>query len=165
MVLGVLGAMISIAAAVGYAVSYWASRPSRHLRCLLWAGGCIVVPAPSPASATDPSQPAAATPEASAWLVDQGTGHRHPLFVGDTRIGRRHSGNDIVLDHPSVSRVDGPYPERIAASSPFLIEALAAAPLSTIVACASQLFSIMATFITWARSADLRLLSGIGSQP
>lgn len=103
MVLGVLGTMISIAAAVGYAVSYWGVKtqpPSAPP-----PAGPVVVPPPRPPQ-PPPSRPGPQPrrQEAPAWLVDESTGHRHPLFVGDTRIGRRHSGNDIVLDHSSVSR-------------------------------------------------------------
>lgn len=106
LVVGVLGATISVAAAVGYGVTYWGYKPQSKQS----APPPVVIPAPPPpqpaprpAPAAPVARPKPQRPQAGAWLVDAG-GRQHPLYKGDTRIGRSAHGNDVVLDDLSVSR-------------------------------------------------------------
>lgn len=111
LVVGVLGTVLSIAAAVGYAVTYWGVTPEPEKPH--YAAAPQAPPAqPAPRPAPRPAQPAPQAPpppanvrrdEAGAWLVDD-NGRQYSLFVGDTRIGRRSQSNDIVLEDPTVSR-------------------------------------------------------------
>ncbi len=101
LVIGVLGAVIAIASAVGYAVTYWGVQPEPEPKP---APPLPVTPAPAPGPRPTPKpRPAPRRDTAGAWLVDD-DGHQHALYVGDTRIGRRSQGNDIVLPHPTVAR-------------------------------------------------------------
>jgi hypothetical protein len=105
LVLGVLGAIISIASAVGYAVSYWGVTPAPPRPVIQQAP--VVAPPPvsgsRPTSAPRVVPPRPARETLSAWLYDESTSRQHPLYVGDTRIGRSPD-QDIVLDHSTVSR-------------------------------------------------------------
>lgn len=107
MVVGILGTMISIAAAVGYAITYWDVQPQPQTPASP-SGQQVVEPPPAQPQRVireeSPASPQSRRQPANAWLVDAQSGDRHSLYVGDTRIGRRRSGNDIVLDNPSVSR-------------------------------------------------------------
>ncbi|HHB90575.1 MAG TPA: FHA domain-containing protein [Anaerolineae bacterium] len=102
LVLGVLGATISVAAAIGYAVTYWGYTPSPE-PVAAPPPPSAPMPNPQPAPVSPVAPPKPQRPLAGAWLVDD-KGHRYNLYRGDTRIGRRTQGNDIVLNDLSVSR-------------------------------------------------------------
>lgn len=105
LVVGVLGVMISIASAIGYAVSYWGVTPSP-------VEESPVIPPPVTPPSPSYEQPTQVHPRpvrprrevAPAWLLEEGTGRQYQLYRGDTRIGRKKGLNDIVLDNPTVSR-------------------------------------------------------------
>ncbi len=104
LVMGVLGATIAVAAAVGYAVTYWGYKPQPKVEAPVVVPPVAAPPAaPAPAPPTSVEPPKPQRPLAGAWLVDE-RGRRHNIYKGDTRIGRRTQGNDIVLSDPSVSR-------------------------------------------------------------
>ena len=106
LVLGVLGATISVAAAIGYAVTYWGYKPQPKQPApppVIVAPPRPAAPPPSPVPSAPVEPPKPQRPKADAWLVDA-NGHQHQLLQGDTRIGRSTRGNDIVLSDPSVSR-------------------------------------------------------------
>lgn len=100
LVLGVLGAIVAIAAGVGYAVSYW--------------GVTEPAPGPTPVISTPMPQgqfvererrsaPKPQRDSAGAWLVDEASGRQHTLYRGDTKLGRQ-ADNDVVFGDLSVSR-------------------------------------------------------------
>ena len=110
LVLGVLGATIAVAAAVGYGVTYWGYKPPAQQPAVRPAPPPPAHPSyPEPRTVERPSSirpsspPKPARPKAGAWLMDA-EGRQHQLYIGDTRIGRSSRGNDIVLSDPSVSR-------------------------------------------------------------
>ena len=99
LVMGVLGAIIAIAAAVGYAVSYWGvTQPVPGPA----AGAPPMVP-PPPRSADKMPPPKPQRDSAGAWLVDEASGRQHTVYRGDTRLGRQ-ADNDIVFSDLTVSR-------------------------------------------------------------
>ncbi len=105
LVAGILGAMISVASAIGYAVSYWGIEPASS------EVPPVITPPPLPSRSyeppTEPIRPQPMRPRreaAPAWLMDEQTGRQYQLYRGDTRIGRKKDVNDIVLDNPTVSR-------------------------------------------------------------
>jgi pSer/pThr/pTyr-binding forkhead associated (FHA) protein len=57
---------------------------------------------------TEPPRPvrprAASRPKSAAWLVDMTTKRQHQLLTGETRLGRKKSANDVVLEDPTVGR-------------------------------------------------------------
>ena len=100
-ILGIVGGIVPVASAIGYAVNYMGytppeptdfqeevyRRPPREPRRPVSVEG----PAPPP------------RPHANAWLVEAGTNRNHQLFQGDTRLGRSKQ-NDIAFTDPAVSR-------------------------------------------------------------
>jgi hypothetical protein len=106
MVFGVLGAVIAIAAGVGYAVSYWGvTTPTSGLGA---GAGAVVPPVMPPAQRSTEIERRAAPPKpprdlAGAWLVDETSGRQYNLYRGDTRLGR-HTDNDVVFSDLTVSR-------------------------------------------------------------
>jgi hypothetical protein len=98
LVLGVLGAIIAIAAGVGYAVTYWGvTQPA------LGPAPVITAPvSPAPQKAARPA-PKPQRESSGAWLVDEASGRQHTVYRGDTKLGRQ-ADNDVVLGDLSVSR-------------------------------------------------------------
>lgn len=102
LVMGVLGAIIAIAAAVGYAVSYWGvTQPTA-----VSLPGPTPIPSPAPppprsADKTPPSKPQ--RDSAGAWLVDGANNRQYILYRGDTKLGRQ-ADNDVVFSDLTVSR-------------------------------------------------------------
>ncbi len=104
--MGLLGGITPVMVAVGYWVTFrgltgkqFASPPDPTPEPVLEPSPPPSVPEPVP----EP-QAAPARPMVNAWLIDSTTKQSHQLYVGDTRIGRSRSRNDIVVSHPTVSR-------------------------------------------------------------
>lgn len=100
--LGIIGGIIPIAAAVGYAINFTGYAPPVEA-----PPPAYPVPAPTVSPRREPSpapRPVRPTrPYANAWLVETETNRSHQLFQGDTKIGRSKQ-NDIALNDRAVSR-------------------------------------------------------------
>jgi hypothetical protein len=110
--LGVVGGIVPVASAIGYAINYVGYQP-------LVAEEATLPPAPAfpqPHAPEAKAQPAETPPQPvvapapkparhyiGAWLIELGTNRSYQLYQGDTRIGRSRQ-NDIVFDDKAVSR-------------------------------------------------------------
>jgi hypothetical protein len=94
--LGLLGGIVPIASAIGYAINFAG---------LLPAPPSAEQPVAEPPPVEEPPAPAekSARPLAPAWLIEIDTDRSHQLFRGDSRIGRGKQ-NDLVLADKAVSR-------------------------------------------------------------
>lgn len=107
MVLGVIGAIIAIAAGVGYAVTYWGVTPPATTSQSAPPPVILAPPAPPMARPVEraPREPAAKPQRdaAGAWLVEEASNRQHILYRGDTKLGRR-TDNDVVFSDLTVSK-------------------------------------------------------------
>jgi hypothetical protein len=104
--LGLIGGIIPLAAAVGYAINFMGyiapqEPPAQPYPSPPPPAPVRSEPAPPPPRPAPPPPPA--RPHANAWLVEAETNRNHQLFQGDTKIGRSKQ-NDIALNDKAVSR-------------------------------------------------------------
>jgi hypothetical protein len=94
--LGIIGGIVPIASAIGYAINFVGLFP---------APPAEEQPVAEPPAEEEPPVPAEklARPLASAWLIEIDADRSYQLFRGDSRIGRSKQ-NDIVLADKAVSR-------------------------------------------------------------
>jgi hypothetical protein len=106
---GVIGGIVPVSAAVGYAINYWNYEPEKPAfsRDPIYSNrGSEEVtqhkPIPQPPQPKQDRVSKPIKPHANGWLIDEQNRNRH-LFQGDTRIGRG-ADNDIVLNDKATSR-------------------------------------------------------------
>lgn len=105
--LGLVGGVVPIASAIGYAISFAGPRPATPAT----EQPAAALPVEEPVAAEPPVEEKEEEEEpeakprspASAWLIEVNTERSYQLFRGDSRIGRG-SQNDIVLPDKAVSR-------------------------------------------------------------
>ena len=99
-ILVVVGGIVPVASAIGYAVNYMGYTPPEptDFQEEVYRRP---PPPPPPPPPLEPAPPL--RPHANAWLVEVGTNRTYQLFQGDTRLGRSKQ-NDIAFTDPSVSR-------------------------------------------------------------
>jgi hypothetical protein len=119
--LGLIGGIVPIVVAVGYAVTYQGMRgcDRGHIfqaslgECPTCAQERAPVASPSPPvyqpirerETIPPVSPLPPVkPKTNAWLVEEGTNRTHQLNQGDTRVGRGKQANDLVFTDKAVSR-------------------------------------------------------------